>query len=91
VAAEFGTEPTALATGPAAVTAYLLHPEDTRAAIRFGICVGGDTDTVAAMTGALVGARRGEQALVPGWVGRLRHRHRVWATAARLAGLADAA
>jgi ADP-ribosylglycohydrolase len=48
---------------------FLRHPDDYWEAIATAIGVGGDVDTSAAMTGALVGARLGLAALPPGLVG----------------------
>lgn len=50
---------------PAAVSAFLHHPSDPVAAIRFAVAMGGDTDTIAAMAGSLAGAAAGA-AVLPG-------------------------
>ncbi len=47
-------------TVPVAIYAFLKHPDDYRTAVESVIRLGGDTDTVAAITGALVGARVGK-------------------------------
>jgi hypothetical protein len=44
---------------PAAITAWLAHVDQPLHALRFAIALGGDTDTIASMTGALAGARSG--------------------------------
>jgi ADP-ribosylglycohydrolase len=44
---------------------FLRHPDDWWEAVRGAIAVGGDTDTLASMTGAIAGARSGEAALPP--------------------------
>lgn len=54
-------------TVPAAVYCALRHPEP-RAAITTAIRLGGDTDTTAAIAGALVGARVGATGLPRDWV-----------------------
>jgi ADP-ribosylglycohydrolase len=46
-----------------AVYAFLRFPDDYWEAIRLAIGVGGDTDTMAAMAGAIAGARVGLAAL----------------------------
>ena len=46
-------------TVPVALHAALSHPRDLRAAVRSAIACGGDTDTVAAITGGIVGANVG--------------------------------
>ncbi len=57
-------------TVPVAVYAFLRHPDDYRTAIESVIRLGGDTDTVAAITGALVGARVGKAGIPPEWLDR---------------------
>jgi ADP-ribosylglycohydrolase len=47
-------------TVPVAVYAWLRHPDDYREAVQSVIRCGGDTDTVAAIAGAMVGARVGK-------------------------------
>ena len=53
-----------------AIYAFLKHPDDYRAAIESVIRLGGDTDTVAAITGALVGARVGKAGIPKEWLDR---------------------
>lgn len=55
-------------TVPVAIYAFLRHPDDYRAAIEAVIRCGGDTDTVAAITGALVGARVGKAGIPAEWL-----------------------
>jgi poly(ADP-ribose) glycohydrolase ARH3 len=88
VAATVGNDVTALGSVPAALTAFLRCPDDPREAVRFAICVGGDTDTIAAMTGALSGARCGEAELPALWTDRLEEGQRLRAVATALAALA---
>ena len=57
-------------TVPVAVFAFLRHPDDYRAAVEAVIRCGGDTDTVAAITGALVGARVGKSGIPAEWLSR---------------------
>lgn len=57
-------------TVPVAVYAFLRHPDDYRTAIESVIRLGGDTDTVAAITGALVGARVGKAGIPTEWLDR---------------------
>lgn len=52
--------------------AFLRHPESWWEAVRVAIAVGGDTDTIASMTGAIAGARLGAPALPQSLLGRLR-------------------
>lgn len=55
---------------PVAVYAFLRHPDDYRTAVESVIRLGGDTDTVAAITGALVGARVGKAGIPKEWLER---------------------
>jgi ADP-ribosylglycohydrolase len=50
-------ELTSLRSVPGALTAYLRHPADPVAAIRYALALGGRTRATAAMTAALAGAR----------------------------------
>jgi ADP-ribosyl-[dinitrogen reductase] hydrolase len=55
-------------TVPVAIYAWLRYPDDFRAAVQSAIRCGGDTDTVAAITGALVGARVGKAGIPAEWL-----------------------
>jgi ADP-ribosylglycohydrolase len=55
-------------TVPVALYAWLRYPDDFRTAVQSAIRCGGDTDTVAAITGALVGARLGKAGIPPEWL-----------------------
>lgn len=50
-----------------ALDIWRCHPDDYRAAITKAIAMGGDTDTVAAIVGGLVGARVGEEGIPIEW------------------------
>ncbi len=56
---------------PVAIYAALRHRDDFAAAVTAAITCGGDTDTVAAMTGALVGARLGVQGIPKAWSAKI--------------------
>jgi hypothetical protein len=71
VAAHLGNDISAVGSVPSALAAFLLNPHDVRDAVMFAIEMGGDTDTVAAMTGAIAGAGCGVSGLPGSWVGRL--------------------
>lgn len=60
-----------LHTVPVAIHAWLRHPDDYRAAVVGAIRCGGDTDTVAAIVGALVGLRVGKAGIPPQWIAGL--------------------
>jgi poly(ADP-ribose) glycohydrolase ARH3 len=56
---------------PLALFSFLRWAPDVEAVLRNAVLCGGDTDTIAAMSGALCGALVGESALPPQWVERL--------------------
>lgn len=55
---------------PAAFCAFLRYQDSFSDAIRFAISLGGDTDTIASMTGALAGAHLGHSAIPQDWIER---------------------
>lgn len=55
-------------TVPAALHAWLAHPHDLEAALEAVIRCGGDSDTTAAVTGAIVGAAVGKQGIPTHWL-----------------------
>jgi len=57
-------------TVPVAVFAFFRHADDYEQGIREVILAGGDTDTVAAVTGALIGARVGVDGIPTIWKAR---------------------
>ncbi|WP_194288637.1 ADP-ribosylglycohydrolase family protein [Ornithinicoccus halotolerans] len=85
VAAVTSTGITAAEAVPAALAAFLHHPADPVAAISFAVRMGGDTDTIATMAGALAGARAGAAALPDDMVGRLEAADRIRGLGAALA------
>jgi poly(ADP-ribose) glycohydrolase ARH3 len=82
VAAELGNGSSAPESVPTALYCFLRHPGSFVDAISFAVLLGGDTDSIAAMTGALSGAYLGEEALPTSWVDRIED-------AARMRHLAD--
>jgi poly(ADP-ribose) glycohydrolase ARH3 len=52
---------------PAAIFAFLRNQGSFNEAIRYAVSLGGDTDTIAAMAGALAGAHLGEEAIPEPW------------------------
>jgi len=56
---------------PAALWAFLSFPDDPEEAVVAAVGLGGDTDTVGAMAGALVGARNGASAFPTRWLDAL--------------------
>lgn len=83
VVRELGHGISAVEAVPAAIAAFLGAPADPRAVLVRAVSMGGDTDTIAAMAGALVGAHVGAGALPDAALDRLEGR-------AELARLADA-
>lgn len=79
-----GNDVSALGSVPTALLAFLSNPEDPAAAIHYAVRAGGDTDTIAAMAGALAGARRGAAAFPQVWVDRVEVTERLRAVAHRL-------
>lgn len=69
---------------PAALTAWLAHIDQPLHAVRYAIAVGGDTDTIASMTGALAGARSGSGGWPQQLLARLEDLDRITAPAAAL-------
>ena len=61
-------------TVPVAVFTFFRHADDYAEGIRQVILCGGDTDTVAAIAGAMIGARVGVEGIPPEW----RKRHFDW-------------
>lgn len=58
-------------TVPVALYLWLAHEGDLREAVTEAVRLGGDTDTVAALAGALCGATHGEQRIPPDWLAGL--------------------
>jgi poly(ADP-ribose) glycohydrolase ARH3 len=88
VDARLGSSSDARESVCAAIYSALAHPT-FEAAVRFAVRLGGDTDTIAAMTGAISGARHGASAIPRRWLDALEDRDRgrthVEELAARLA------
>ena len=66
-----GHAPLAFESVPTALYAFLAHSESFEAAVRYALSLGGDTDTIAAMVGALAGAHHGAGAIPLRWLARL--------------------
>lgn len=89
VAAALGNGVAAVESVPAALWAFLRHPGSFIDTVRAAITLGGDTDTVAAMAGALSGAFLGCDAIPAEWQQRLEARDRLVTAADRLWSVAD--
>ena len=64
---EKGVSGYALHVGPVALYAWLRHPDDFRAALLNALQCGGDTDTVGAIVGALVGTSLRDSGIPSEW------------------------
>jgi len=75
---------------PTAMFSFLSHPGDFAATVIYAVSLGGDTDTIASMAGAIAGACLGVDALPPKWLARLENRDYIANLAGRLWQLASA-
>jgi len=66
-----GTGKFILQSLPAAMFCFLAHPYDFESAVLCAVNAGGDTDTIAAMTGALSGAFNGAMSIPIRWLDEL--------------------
>ena len=82
VISELGNGIQALDSGPTAIYAFLLYSGSFRDVVTYAISLGGDTDTIACMAGALAGAYLGVQGIPESWRKRVEG-------ADQLEGLAD--
>lgn len=80
-ARSLGTGIPALESVPMAVLAFLRSPDDPEQTLEFAAGVGGDTDSIAAMAGALAGARHGATGLPSDLLTRLEAGPRIVAVA----------
>jgi ADP-ribosylglycohydrolase len=87
--ADGGVSGYALQSVPVAIYAALLHRDDFERALTEAIACGGDTDTVAAVVGALVGARLGTQRIPEVWRRGIAEWPRSLAVAGRIAERLD--
>jgi poly(ADP-ribose) glycohydrolase ARH3 len=72
--AELGNGVEAFNSVPTAIYSFLSHPDSLKEAILFAVSLGGDTDTIAAMTGAIAGAYLGVDAVPNKWRMKLENR-----------------
>ena len=69
---------------PTAIFAFLANHQDFASAVIYAISLGGDTDTIASMAGAIAGAYLGVDALPTDWLGRLENQDYIFSLAERL-------
>jgi poly(ADP-ribose) glycohydrolase ARH3 len=74
VIAELGNGVEAFNSVPTAIYSFLSHPDSFKEAILFAVSLGGDTDTIAAMAGAIAGAYLGADAVPSKWRLKLENR-----------------
>ncbi len=78
----------ALNSVPIAIYSFLRHPKSYKDCVLYAISLGGDTDTIAAMAGAISGAYLGVAAIPHRWRARLENRHYIELLAEKLWQLA---
>ena len=66
-----GSNATALGSVPTALFSVLSHPESFEEAVVFAVNLGGETDSVGAMTGAIAGAYHGAATIPARWLDSL--------------------
>jgi len=71
VVAELGNGIEAFNSVPTAIYSFLVESGSFARATLHAISLGGDTDTIGAMTGAISGAYLGIEAIPQGWIGKL--------------------
>jgi poly(ADP-ribose) glycohydrolase ARH3 len=73
---------------PTAIYCFLSHPQSYKDTVIYAISLGGDTDTIAAMAGAISGAYLGIKAIPPEWRAKLENREYIESLAESLWRLA---
>ncbi len=84
VVEELGHGVEAFQSVPTAIYSFLSHPRSYEGAVIFAISLGGDTDTIAAMTGAISGAYLGVEAIPMRWRVKLENRDYIVGLAEKL-------
>jgi len=74
VIADLGTGVEAFNSVPTAIYSFVSHYDSFKAAVLFAVSLGGDTDTIAAMTGAISGAYLGIESVPDKWGIKLENR-----------------
>lgn len=73
-AMELGNGIEAFNSVPAAIYSFLIHPDSFAQAVVSAVSLGGDTDTIGAMTGAIAGAYLGVESIPSTWRGKLENK-----------------
>lgn len=68
---ELGSDTRAFNSVPTSIYCFLAHTDDFAEAVTYSINLGGDTDTVGAMTGAIAGGYHGLKAIPKRWLNNL--------------------
>jgi len=68
---ELGNGIEAFNSVPTAIYSFLSHLNSFKSAVIYAVSLGGDADTIGAMTGAMAGAYHGFQDIPTGWVAQL--------------------
>ena len=84
VIGELGNGIEAFNSVPAAIFSFISHPTSFEDAVIYAISLGGDTDTIGAMCGAIAGAYHGVGAIPSGWMERLENRQYIEGLGERL-------
>lgn len=88
VVSVLGNSVEALNSVPTAIYSFLRHPKSYKDCVLYAISLGGDTDTIAAMAGAISGAYLGAAAIPQRWRAKLENRHYIELLAEKLWQLA---
>ena len=88
VVVELGNGIEAFNSVPAAIYSFLSHSYSFEEAILFAVSLGGDTDTIAAMTGAILGAYLGVGSIPDMWRAKLENRMYIEELAEKMHGVA---
>ena len=84
VTIELGNGIEAFNSVPTAIYSFLAQPDSFTQAVLYAISLGGDTDTIGAMTGAISGAYLGIESIPNSWKGKLENRFYIEELAERL-------
>jgi poly(ADP-ribose) glycohydrolase ARH3 len=84
VITELGNGVEAFNSVPTAIYCFLSHPRSFAQAVLYAISLGGDTDTIAAMTGAISGAYLGLDSIPSRWKDKLENREYIQELAEKL-------
>ncbi|NIP66942.1 hypothetical protein GWN63_02840 [Candidatus Bathyarchaeota archaeon] len=84
VTRELGNSVTAHNSVPTAIYSFLRNRHSLKKSVLYAISLGGDTDTIGAMTGAISGAYHGEEAIPECWKNGLESREHIEMLARKL-------